>query len=214
MKKIVLKASLRTKQQSAKTLRREGVLPAVIYGHHFNSTPISLDAHDANLALTGLSASTIVTLDLDGETHAALVREKQKDYIRNELLHVDFLAISMTEKLRARVGLHMEGVSPAVKDFSGVVVSNLNEVEVESLPQYLPEHITVDISALKEIGDAIHVRDLVVAPEVDILADPEEVVVAVSAIREEPEETEETTEETAEPEVIERGKKEENEEEG
>ncbi len=186
MDKLVLNATRRSTKRTARALRREGLLPAVLYGHHFKSTPISLDAHDTNIKLTGLSSSALVNITLDGETHATLVREKQKDYLKNVLIHVDFLAVSMTEKLRTSVGIHLEGVSPAVKDYNGVVVNNLTEVEVESLPQYLPERIDVNISGLKEIGDSIHVRDLVVAPEVTILEDLDEVVVNVSATREEP----------------------------
>jgi large subunit ribosomal protein L25 len=182
-----------------------------MYGRHFASTPISLDAHDASLKLARLSSSTIINIDLDGETHAALVREKQRDYVKNQLIHVDFQVVSLTEKIRTTVSIHLEGVSPAVKDFNGVVVTNLDEVEVESLPQYLPERITVDISGLARIGDAIHVRDLTVASEVTILEDMDEIVVVISATKEEEIEEAPVTTELVEPEVIERGKKEEEE---
>ncbi len=212
MDKIVLKATRRSTKQTAKSLRREGFLPAVMYGHNIPSTPISLDAHSANLILSGLSSSTLINIDLEGQTHAALVREKQKDYLRNKFLHVDFQVVSLTEKIRTTVAIHFEGVSPAVKDYNGVVVQNLTEVEVESLPQYLPERIVVDISALAHIGDSIHVRDLNVAKEVEILEDMDEVVAVVSATREEVEPVA-AEGELAEPEVIERGKKEEEEEE-
>jgi large subunit ribosomal protein L25 len=214
MEKVVLNAKRRSTNQTARALRREGLLPAVLYGRHFSSTPISLDAHDANLKLTGLSSSAIISIELDGETHSTLIREKQKDYLKNSLLHVDFLAVSMTEKLRTSVGIHLEGIAPAVKEFSGVVFNNLSEVEVESLPQYLPERIVVDISGLKQIGDTIYVRDLVVSPEVTILQDMDEVVVNVSVTRADIEEEEEEVEEgITEPEVIERGKKDEEDEE-
>lgn len=212
MEKVVLKASRRSgTTQSAKALRREGILPSVMYGRHFASTPISLDAHDASLKLARLSSSTIINIDLDGETHAALVREKRRDYVKNQLIHVDFQVVSLTEKIRTTVSIHLEGVSPAVKDFNGVVVTNLDEVEVESLPQYLPERITVDISGLARIGDAIHVRDLTVASEVTILEDMDEIVVVISATKEEEIEEAPVTTELVEPEVIERGKKEEEE---
>ncbi len=212
MEKLVLNATRRSTKRTAKAVRRDGLLPAVLYGHHFDSTPVSLDAHDTNLKLTGLSSSAIVNIALDGETHSVLVREKQKDYLKGVLIHVDFLVVSMTEKLRTNVGIHLEGVSPAVKDFNGIVVNNLSEVEVESLPQYLPEKIVVNLAGLKEIGDSIHVRDLVVAPEVSILSDMDEVVVNIAAMREEAEEEVAETSEL-EPEVIERGKKEEEDEE-
>lgn len=211
MEKVVLQATKRSTKRTARALRREGQLPAVMYGHNIESTPISLDAHTASLKLFNLSSSAIINIDLDGKTHAVLVREKQKNYVRNSLLHVDFQVVSLTEKLRTTVGLHLEGISPAVKDFNGVVVSNLNEIEVESLPQYLPERIVVDISSLAQIGDTLHVRDIVVPKEVEILEDMDEVVVVITATKEEIEPVEEVA--VIEPEIIERGKKEEEEEE-
>ncbi len=209
MEKIVLQAQRRTLDRTAKALRREGYLPAVMYGAHFPSTPILLEAHSAGLKLAKVSSSTLVYIELDGETHAALVREKQRDYIKNRLLHVDFQVVSLTEKIRTRVGLHFEGVSPAVKDYNGVVVTSLDEIEVEALPQDLPERIVVDLSRLERIGDTIHVRDLQVGKGVEVLNDPDEVVVVVSTTTEEVEAPAEG--EMAEPEVIERGKKEEEE---
>jgi large subunit ribosomal protein L25 len=209
MEKIVLQAQRRTLERTARALRREGYLPAVMYGAHFPSTPILLEAHSAGLKLAKASSSTLVYIELDGETHAALVREKQRDYIKNRLLHVDFQVVSLTEKIRTRVGLHFEGVSPAVKDYNGVVVTSLDEIEVEALPQDLPERIVVDLSRLERIGDTIHVRDLQVGKGVEVLNDPDEVVVVISTTSEEVEAPAEG--EMAEPEVIERGKKEEEE---
>lgn len=211
MERIVLKASRRPAGKNAKAIRREGLLPAVMYGHHFPSTAIVLDAHHASLVLPKLSSSAIVTIDLEGQSQAALIREKQRDYLRNSFVHIDFQVVSLTEKLRTTVGLEFVGVSPAVKDFNGVVVHSMSEIEVESLPQYLPERITVDISSLAKIGDALHVRDLVVAKEVEILEDMDEVVVVISVTKEEAVVAEPGVE-VVEPEVIERGKKVEEEE--
>lgn len=209
MEKIVLKASHRPADKSPKALRREGLMPAVIYGRHITSTPIVMNLRDTSRLLFGLSGSAIINIDIDGEVHAALVREKQKDYIKNTFLHIDFQAVSLTEKLRTTVTIELVGLSPAIKDFNGVVVTNISEIEVESLPQYLPERIIVDVTKLAKIGDSIHVRDLQVASEVEILEDMDEVVVVISQTKEEA--VEEPTEgtELAEPEVIERGKKEE-----
>lgn len=205
MEKNLFKAVKRSKDKSAKVLRREGHLPAVLYGKHFPSTAILLNDHQANLVIPRLSSSTIVEIELDGEKHAALIRERQKDYLRNRLIHVDFQAVSMTEKIRAMVAINLEGVAPAVKDFNGVVVHNLTEVEVEATPRSLPEHFLVDISVLTDIGSSIHVKNLNVDPSVTILHDLEDTIVVVSATREEV--VEEEVEEVAEPEVIERGKK-------
>jgi len=208
MEKNLLNATRRTvtgKQVS--TLRRQGQLPAVMYGHGIDPIAISLDAHSASLALTGLSSSTLVNIELEGQVKAALVREKQRDPVKRTLVHVDFQVVSMTEKIRTKVSIVLDGVAPAVKDFNGVVVTNVSDIEVEALPNDLPEHILVDISGLTGIGDAIHVKDLNIGKGVHLFADPEEVVVVISGVKEETET--EVVDETAEPEVIERGKKEE-----
>jgi large subunit ribosomal protein L25 len=136
-----------------------------------------------------------------------LVREKQRDPISGALLHVDFLEVSLTEKLRANVGIHFEGESPAIKNYDGVVVIGTEVIEVEALPRDLPERIVVDLSRLLEIGDAIYVRDLDVPAKVRIMTDLDEIVVNITAPAYEPE-IEGAEGGLAEPEVIERGKKE------
>jgi large subunit ribosomal protein L25 len=97
-----------------------------------------LDAHSASLVLGRLTSSSLVTIDLDGQEYPALVREKQRDYINNRLLHVDFLTVSLTETLRASVAVNLVGASQAVKDFNAVLVTNLQLLEVECLPADLP----------------------------------------------------------------------------
>ena len=215
MEKVVLHATLRNvtgKQVSA--LRREGKLPGVLYGHGIDSTPIVMDLRDATKILSGMTGSSLVTIELAGKQHSALVREKQRDYIKNILKHVDFQVVSLTEKIRTRVGLELTGLSPAVKDFNAVVVTSMDHLEVESLPQYLPERIIIDISKLLKIGDAIYVRDVKVAEQVTVLGNPDEMLVVATA-----QAAEEVVEGVAaaagveEPEVIEKGKKEEEEEE-
>lgn len=212
MERVVLPAIRRTVTgKKVGALRREGKLPAVLYGHKFDATPILLDLHQTMLKLIGLTSSSLVTIELDGKQHAALVREKQKNYITNTLLHVDFQVVSLKEKIRAKVMLELVGVSPAVKDFNGVVVSGVTEIEVESLPQDLPERIEVDISNLTTIGSNVHVRDIKLSDKVEILTDLDEMIVIITGAEEE-KAVEETEGEGAEPEVIERGKKEEVEE--
>ena len=115
--------------------------------------------------------------------------------------------MSLTEKLRVKVNVELTGTAPAVKDFNGVVVTGIDKIEVEAFPQDLPERITVDISKLTKIGDAIYVRDLQIPANVEVLEDPNETIVTIAS--EMGEETAEEESSIAEPEVIERGKKEE-----
>lgn len=186
MEKVILKASKRDvtgKQVNA--LRREGKLPAVIYGRHVEPISIVMEAHSAGMALSKLTSSSLVTIDVDGAEYPALVRERQRDYIKGTLTHVDFLAVDMNEKIRTSVGLSFVGVSGAVKDYNGILVHNLERLEVECFPGDLPERIEVDIAMLKQIGDLIRVRDVVVSDKIRILGDPEETIAVVTIIKEE-----------------------------
>ncbi len=220
MEEIVINANRREiVGKRTKVLRREGILPAVMYGRHIETQPLSLDHNETSRILEGLSPSALIVLQVDGEQHYVLVREKQRDVIRGSLLHVDFQDVLLTEKARSNVTIHLTGISPAVRDLGGILVQNLEQLDVEALPRDLPEYIDVDISALQEIGDAVYVRELHLLGEVDILAELDDLIVVVTlpaaeAEVEEEEEAEEEILEGAEPEVIERGKREEEEAEG
>jgi len=219
MEKVVIPAEKRTVTgKQVKALRREGKLPAVIYGRHIDPVSIVLDAHSASRILAKASSSTLLTVELDGKEYPTLVREKQLDFIRNSLIHVDFMAVSLTEKITASVAVHIEGEAPAVKEFGAILVTGLTELEVECLATDLPERFIVDVSGLTELSSGVYVKDVVAPPNVEILDDPEEmIVVATAAAVEEVEEEEEILEgeeELEEPEVIEKGKKEEEEEKG
>jgi large subunit ribosomal protein L25 len=217
MEKVVLKAEKRdVTGKQVRALRREGKLPAVIYGRHIEPLSIVLDAHSASKTLARATSSSLLTIELDGKQYPTLVRERQLDFIRNTLIHVDFMAVSMTEKITASVGVHLEGASPAVKEYSAILVTGLTELEVECLANDLPERFVVDVSGLVDIGDGVYVRDIPAPANVEILSDPDEmIVVATAQAAEEVEEEEEVLvgEEGEEPEVIEKGKKEEGEEE-
>jgi large subunit ribosomal protein L25 len=176
-----------------------------------------LDAHTASMALSKASSSTLVTIEVEGKEYPSLVREKQRDYIKNRLLHVDFLAVSLSEKIRAEVSLHFHGVSIAVKDYNAVFVHNLEQFHVECLPADLPERIDVDIAPLVKVGDVIRVRDIVLSDKIRVLDNSDTVVCVASAPKVEEvaavpgaEGVVAATPTTTEPELsVERGKKEE-----
>lgn len=211
MEKLVIQAAHRSViGKKVGALRRDGKLPGVLYGYQIESTPILMELREASRVLAHASSSQLITINLDGKEFATLVREKQRDLIKGTLLHVDFQVVSLTEKIRTSVGIELTGTSPAVKDYNGVVVQELDEVEIEALPQDLPDKFVVDISGLTKIGDAVFVRDLSVPSSIQILNEPEEVVVIITGAAPEISE-EEVSEEISEPEVIERGKKEEEE---
>jgi len=211
MDKVVLQASPRSViGKQVRALRRSGQLPGILYGSNMEPTPISMDAHNATRTLAKLTSSSLVTIELEGKEYPALVREKQRNFVKNVLLHVDFQTVSTTEKLRANVSIELFGVSPAVKDFNAVLVAGLDSLEVECFPQDLPERIKVDISVLAAIGNGVHVRDIVLSDKVTVLDQPDEMIVLATAPKVEAVVEEAVTvAEEAEPEVIEKGKKEE-----
>ena len=220
MEKVVIEATKRdVVGKQVKALRRAGKLPAVIYGRRTEPININLDAHSASLILGRLTPSSLVTIKVDGMEYPTLVREKQRDYIKNRLLHVDFLAVSLDEKIRTSVSVVFTGVSAAVKDHNAVLVKNLEELEVECLPTALPESIEVNISVMMRPGEGIRVRDVKVSDDIRILNDPDTMVAVATyaKVEEEPVAVpgaEVAEAEEGEPELsVERGKKE-GEEEG
>lgn len=219
MDKVILEATKReVTGKKVKLLRNEGKLPAVLYGKSIKATPIVLDTRKTTNILKKVSESTIVTITLDGKEHAALIRDRQMDYLKGTLLHLDFQVVSLTEKIRTNVHIELVGEAPAVSTLSAMIVNGITEVEVEALPNDLPEKITVDISGLEEIGSAIYVKDIPAIDKVAFLTDPEELIAIASVVKEEVieepvEEAEGEAAEGAEPEVIEHGKQEEESEE-
>jgi large subunit ribosomal protein L25 len=217
MEEVVIKAQKRdVVGKQVKALRRAGGLPAVLYGSGIDPTPILMDAREAGRILNHISSSALLTLEMDGDRHLALVRDRQRNILLGTLTHVDFQVVSRSEKLRTGVALEATGISPVVEDEEGILMTGIEQLRVECFPQDLPEHIVVDISGLVKIGDAIYVKDITPPPNVEFLDDPEETVFVITApaaeeILEEEEVVEE--EELEEPEVIERGKREEEDEE-
>ena len=218
MEAVELKADVReVTGKKVKALRREGILPAVVYGLGIDPIPLSLNAHEAGKILDSAGGSTIVNLQIGKATHAVLVREKQRDVIYRDYLHIDFLKVDMDELITAVVRVELIGEAPAVRNLGGLLVTGLNEIEVEALPMNLPEKIEVDINGLVEIEDSINVSDLDLDENIAILSDPNELIARIiyAEVEEEPEEELEDLElvGTAEPEVIEKGKMEEETEE-
>jgi large subunit ribosomal protein L25 len=197
----------------ARTLRRAGKIPAVIYGRGRDSEALVIDSELLKRLITKISSSTPIQVTVDGRKPVtALVREVQRNPIRPEdILHIDLYEIHAGEEIHVSVPIHLEGIPEGVRNFGGVLDQSLRELEIKVLPRHIPEHVEVEVTAL-EIGQGIYVRDLQV-PNVEILADPGQVICSVIA----PRMVEETTteevidEETAEPEVIGKAKDEEEE---
>ena len=198
----------------ARTLRREGKTPAVIYGRGRESEALVIDAAVLSRLISHVTSSTPIEVTVeDREPVRALIREVQRNPIRPEdILHVDLYEIHAGETIQLSVPLHLEGIPEGVRNFGGVLDQAMRELEIKVLPRHIPERVDVDVTAL-EIGQAIYVSDLDV-PNAEILADPSVAVCSVIAPRAVEEEVPAETleDEAAEPEVIGKAKDEEEEE--
>jgi large subunit ribosomal protein L25 len=218
MSEIVLNAKVReTKGKRVKVLRQDGRIPAVVYGAGITATPVELDALETTRILEGVGASTLIELNVGKEKYQVLVREIQRDKIRLDILHIDFLNLAMDVVTRTVVPVELIGESPAAKNLGGLLVSGLSEIEVEALPSDLPDRITADVSMIENMDDVITVSDLAFAESVEVLTSPDEVIASVVYQEEEELEEEEVLEEIfpedVEPELVERGRREGEEEE-
>ena len=196
--------------KQVKQLRRQGILPAVVYGHKVDSYPVQMDTHSTYLLLRKITPTTLITLDLDGKKTKVMIRERKFDVVTGDLLHLDFLAVSMTEKMRASVAIELVGEAPVLDEVPGSLLNHmLDSLEIEALPADLPERIQVDVSGLISAEDSITVADLKLGDKIEIHTPAEEVIVSVSFVATETGEAAELGEGGSEPEVMEKGKKEE-----
>src|SRR5438876_8093528 len=167
--------------KKVKVLRLGGLTPANIYGHNVESQAIQVATEELKQVLKSAGRNEIVYLRLDGDDpRPTFVRDVQQHPVTDVILHVDFLQISLREKVRADVPIHLTGLSPAVDTYGGILMHGLDHVTVEALPTEVPSFIEVDVSGLDEIDQSLHVSDLRVPDGVTILTDPEQVVAKVS----------------------------------
>lgn len=195
-------------------LREKGVIPAVVYGKGFDTIPVTVDTKKFNKVIRVHGENTLLNLELEGEVYPVLIREVQRDPIRGEIIHVDFNIISMTEEIDFELPVVLVG-EPAGAAEGGVLQHQLRELDAKALPKYMIDTVEVDVSDL-EIGDTVLVRDLDIDENITILDDPEEMIATLLAPEEEEEEEEldeDELDDVAEPEVIEKGKTDEEEEE-
>jgi large subunit ribosomal protein L25 len=203
MADVELRAARRTVAgKKVRFLRRQGLVPANMYGPGLSSTPLQLPAREVDTLLRRTTTTMLVPLRVDDEApRRVLVRGVQRHPVDDHALHVDFYALAMNETLRTAVGLHFTGEAPAVAQFNGTLVHNVDTIDVECLPADLPARIDVDLSGLEELHQAVHVRDLPVPPGVTILTPDDTAVVTVLPPAIEVEEVEEAAAAEAAPEA-------------
>lgn len=182
------------KKGVTKRLRREGKIPAIIYGHA-EPLPIAVDGREFEKKYHSLSESTIITINVDGKSYDVLIKDHQEEPLKGLITHLDFFEIERGKKLRTHVPLHTTGTARGVKE-GGILELGLHDVEIECLPKDIPSELVVDIDGM-EIGDSRHVSDIAAPEGVAILSAGDMLVVAITTAKSvaEPAEGEEVAEE-------------------
>jgi len=155
-----LKANIRdTGHKSARKLRKDNQIPAILYGRELDSKPISIDYADfREVYKETLEHTNFIFINIDGEEHRTLIKEIQVEPVSREILHIDFQEIYSGQKIAIEVPLRIIGEAPGLQE-GGVLETHLREIEIECMPKDLPDHIEIDISELG-LGDSIHIEDI------------------------------------------------------
>ncbi|MCD6422086.1 50S ribosomal protein L25 [bacterium] len=215
VKRIRLVVKKRGKEK-AKALRRQGLVPAIVYGPKIEPIQVVLPLNEAENAWLEAGTSHLIDLQIEGEKEPrkVLIYEVQTDPLTDKIIHLDFYAVRMDQPIRAEVPLEFVGEAPAVKEKGGILLIEKDFVEIECLPKDLPEEIKVDLSTLREFHDAIKIGDLDLPEGIELTEEKEIVLATVQPPRSEEElkELEEAPVEDVEAvEVEEKGKEEEEE---
>lgn len=206
---ITLKTQKRTVDGKAvRHLRREGIIPGVLYGPTIEAVPLQVEWTVLRPALRAAGGSSLIALSIDDEEHNALVRDVQRDPLRGDVLHIDFYRVRMDVAIRTEVPIVTVGEPEKIIALGGIVAQEMNSIMVECLPGNLPSQIDVDISLLKEVGETVSVSQLPQLEGVVYMANDDDTVISSSypraAVEEEEEEVldESLIEDSAEPELI------------
>ncbi len=194
------------------SFRKSGLVPAILYGKNQEPLPLQIPLKDFVKAFESAGESTLVYVNIDGQAYPVIIHDVARDPVTDDVLHADFYKVRLDQKIKAKVQVEFKGEAPAVKDNGGIFVRNVNELEVEGLPQDLPHEITIDISNMNNFGDQILVKDIKLAPGLRIVAEADDILATVQEpmSQEELEKALEAPTETAEDvKVIEKEKEEE-----
>ena len=185
MATVTLSANTRNSagKGAARTLRSQGQVPAVIYGHGREPQPLVLNARDLDKMLEHISAeSTVIEVKVGGETSKTLIREIQRHPFKRQILHVDFQALVAGEKVTVNIPIVLTGIPEGVRLAGGVLDQTLRELEIEVDPSNIPNHVEVDVTNLI-VGSSLHVSDIPLPEGVTVLDDLEASICVVAAPR-------------------------------
>ncbi len=166
--------------KAVKTLRREGLIPAELYGHGVKNMHLAVPAKDFLKVFKEAGTNTVVNLLVDKERRSALIYDVRRDYLSDDVVHIDFYQVRMDEKIKTKIPLEFLGESLAVKEKGGILNRAMLEVEVEALPADLPHRLSVELALLDDLNKSAYVKDIKVPGGVKILIDPETVIATVA----------------------------------
>lgn len=193
------------------SLRQKGLIPAVLYGPiHKESLVLEVDYKEFERIYKDAGESSLISLEIDKTKNLVLIHDVKIDSLSGKIIHIDFYQPRLDEETEAGIPLVFEGEAAVVKELGGTLVKNFHEVEVRALPQNLPKEIKVNIEKLKTFEDVILIKDLIIPKGVEILKEPDEVVILVARLEEVEEELKKPVEEKVEEvKIVEKKKKEE-----
>lgn len=166
--------------KKVKVLRRKNQIPAILYGRKFPSIPLVLMENEFKKISQKAGESTIINLEMPREQVKALIRHIQKDSVTENIVHVDFYKIDMSRTLQTEIPLKFIGISAAVEELEGNLITNKDSIKVECLPEKLVDEIEIDVSVLKTFEDLIHIKDLKIPAGIKVFDEPDDVVLQVT----------------------------------
>jgi large subunit ribosomal protein L25 len=210
MKEVLLKADAREvkSKHTLKEIRAKGLIPATLYGKGEETQAVTVDSKTLLGIVKAEGANAVITLETAKGKKPAILKELQRDMISQAPIHADFQAIDLKNKIEVMVPLHIEGVAVGVKDFGGLMETLHREIKVSCLPTNVPKTISLDVTNLN-IGDTVTVATLPKLDGVDYVQEADTLIVHIVAPKAEEEKAADATAEPAQPEVIAKGKKEE-----
>jgi large subunit ribosomal protein L25 len=177
-----LSAEVRTKLgRAVKALRKEGLVPAELYGHGIKNEHVAVSMKDLRKVLRHAGETSIIDLTVAGAKHPVFIHDVLRNPITDSIENVDFYRVRMDQKIKIKVPLVFIGEAPGVKEKGGVLVRSLAELEIEALPADIPHNIEVDLTKLADIGSSLHVSELTIPGEVRVMVKPEFVVATITA---------------------------------
>lgn len=169
--------------KAVKSLRRDGFVPAELYGCGIGNLHLSVGAREFTKVFKEAGTNTVLNLLVDKEKRPAIIHDVAHDYLTGEVTHVDFYQVRMDEKITAKIPLEFLGEASAVKEKGGVLNRSLSEVEVEALPKDLPHRLSINLAPLDDLNKSIYVKDIDMPPGVRVLVGDETVVATVTPPR-------------------------------